>query len=172
MAKNSRRRRSAGRQSRKPKLTRRAFVSHSSPDDRYVQELVRFLQTIGYDEVFNDSHTIKPDELCWERIEKGILGCDAFVFVLSHASVKSCWVDREVQFAREQEKKVIPVRIDDCKLPSSFNGRDVNDRAGKSRSVTRSISVHHASPGTRRKSSSAATNGSMRLMVAAWQPEY
>jgi hypothetical protein len=30
-----------------------------------------------------------------------------------------------VQFAREQGKKVIPIRIDDCKLPAGFDGRDV-----------------------------------------------
>ena len=41
--------------------------------------------------------------------------------------MKSYWVDREVQFARGHGKRVIPVRIDDCKLPPSFNGRDVID---------------------------------------------
>jgi TIR domain len=102
-----------------------AFVSHSSPDDRYVQEMVQYLRKLGYDEVFNDSHTIEPDELFWDRIEKGIIACDAFVVILSHASVNSYWVDREVQFARERGKKIIPVRIDDCKLPAGFDGRDV-----------------------------------------------
>jgi TIR domain len=105
----------------------RAFVSHSSPDDRYVQEMVQYLRTLGYDEVFDDGHTIEPDELFWNRIEHGILKCDAFVVILSHASVKSYWVDREVQFAREHGKRVIPVRIDDCKLPPIFDGRDVID---------------------------------------------
>jgi hypothetical protein len=104
-----------------------AFISHSSPDDRYVQEMVQYLRTLGYDDVFNDAHTIAPDELFWARIEKGINDCDAFVVILSHASVQSCWVDREVTFARDHGKKVIPVRIDDCKLPPSFDGRDVID---------------------------------------------
>ena len=45
--------------------------------------------------------------------------------MLSHASVKSYWVDREVQFARAEGKRVIPIRIDDSKLPGSFDGRDV-----------------------------------------------
>ncbi len=105
----------------------RAFISHSSPDDRYVQEMVQYLHALGYDEVFNHGHTIAPDELFWNKIETGIRECDAFVVVLSHASVKSYWVDREVQFAREQGKKVIPVRIDDCKPPTGFDGRDVID---------------------------------------------
>jgi hypothetical protein len=102
-----------------------AFISHSSQDDRYVQEMVQYLRKLGYAEVFNDSHTIEPDEEFWPRIEHGIRECDAFVVVLSHASVSSYWVDREVRFAREQGKTVIPIRIDDCRLPESFDGRDV-----------------------------------------------
>jgi hypothetical protein len=102
-----------------------AFISHSSPDDRYVEEFVQLVRSLGFEEIFKDSHTIEPDALFWERIERGICGCDAFVVVLSHASVQSYWVDREVQYARSQGKKVIPVRIDDCKLPASFEGRDV-----------------------------------------------
>ncbi len=104
---------------------RSAFISHSSPDDRYVQEFVQLVRSLGYDEVFNDTHTIEPDEYFWPRIEQGICDCDAFVVILSHASVTSYWVDREVQFAREQNKKVIPIRIDDCRLHTGFDGRDV-----------------------------------------------
>lgn len=104
-----------------------AFISHSSPDDRYVMELFQFLRGLGYDEIFNDGHSIEPDAKFWEKIEAAILACDAFVVVLSHASVKSYWVDREVQFAREKGKKILPIRIDDCKPPSSFEGRDIID---------------------------------------------
>jgi hypothetical protein len=104
---------------------RNAFISHSSPDDRYVTELVQLVRSLDYDEVFNDSHTIEPDAEFWPRIEHGIRDCSAFVVVLSHSSVGSYWVDREVQFARQLGKKIIPVRIDNCKLPGSFDGRDV-----------------------------------------------
>jgi hypothetical protein len=103
------------------------FMSHSSPDDGYVAHMERFVRGLGYDDVFNDGHTMVPDEPFWERIEKGIGDCDAFVVILSQASVKSIWVDREVQFARGLGKKVIPIRIDDCTLPTTFEGRDVID---------------------------------------------
>ncbi len=70
--------------------------------------------------------------------------CDAFVVILSHASVKSYWVDREVQFARDRGRKVIPVRIDDCKLPPSFDGRDVIDlRQGRGDKVQARPVTHH-----------------------------
>jgi hypothetical protein len=119
-----------------PAEPKRAFISHSSPDDRYVQEMVQYLRKLGFSEVFNDSHTIELDEEFWPRIEQGIRECDAFVVVLSHASVKSYWVDREVQFARDNGKKVIPIRIDDCQLPASFDGRDVGElRQGRGERV-------------------------------------
>ncbi|MCA9046637.1 MAG: toll/interleukin-1 receptor domain-containing protein, partial [Planctomycetaceae bacterium] len=102
-----------------------AFISHSSPDDRYVQEFVQLVGSLGFDEVFNDSHSIRPDEYFWPKIEEGIQKCDAFVVILSQASVQSYWVDKEVQFARAKGKPIIPVRIDNCKLPASFDGRDV-----------------------------------------------
>jgi tetratricopeptide (TPR) repeat protein len=104
-----------------------AFISHSSPDDRYVTELEQFVRGLGYDDVFNDGHSIAADEKFWQCIEQNILACDAFVVVLSHASVDSYWVDREVQFARAAGKRVVPIRIDDCRLPPSFEGRDVID---------------------------------------------
>jgi hypothetical protein len=102
-----------------------AFISHSSPDDGYVAELIQLVRSLGYDEIFNDSHTIEPDAEFWPRIEQGIRDCDAFVVVLSHASVGSYWVDQEVRFARQLGRKVVPIRIDDCRLPTSFDGRDV-----------------------------------------------
>ena len=104
-----------------------AFISHSSVDDRYVAELEQLLRASGFGQVFNDAHTIPPDAELWEQIEAGIRGCDAFYVILSHDSVASDWVDREVQFARAENKKIVPVRIDDCKLPAGCDGRDVID---------------------------------------------
>ena len=102
-----------------------AFISHSSSDDRYVTELEQLVRSLGYTDVFNDGNSNETEPEFWKCIEASIRGCDAFVVVLSHASVTSTWVDREVQFARAHGKKVIPVWIDDCKLPASFDGRDV-----------------------------------------------
>ncbi len=47
----------------------RAFVSHSSADDRYVAEMESFLRAAGFEEVFNDVSAIKPDEKFWPKIE-------------------------------------------------------------------------------------------------------
>ena len=124
---------------------KRAFVSHSGPDDRYVAEFVQLVRSLGFAEVFNDSHTIEPDEKFWERIERGIRECDAFVVILSRASVQSQWVDKEVQFARAQGRRVIPIRIDDCTLPPSFDGRDVIElkHVGQAQRIHPPKFLHH-----------------------------
>ncbi len=114
----------------------RAFISHSGKDDRYVQELDQFLRACGYGEVFNDGHSIPTGEQFWPHIEQGIRTCDTFVVVLSHDSVKSDWVDKEVRLALELGKKVIPVRIDDCKPPPSLQKYDTLDfRPGRGERV-------------------------------------
>jgi hypothetical protein len=40
---------------------RRAIVSHSSYDDRFVAEMEAFLRAARYDEVFNDVSAIRAD---------------------------------------------------------------------------------------------------------------
>lgn len=124
-----------------------AFISHSTRDDYYVQECVQLLRAQGYREVFNDGQSIAVDELFWPRIEQGIRDCDHFYVILSQDSVKSTWVDREAELARNVGKKVFGIRIDDCTLPSSFEGRDVLDlrpRRGEKRKIASSRIVRHA----------------------------
>lgn len=106
---------------------RRAFVSHSTSDDRYVAEMESFLRAAGFDDVFNDVSAIRPDEKFWPKIEKGIAKCQALVVVITFASSGSEWVKREVEYARELSKKIIPVWVEDCPIPPIFADRDVID---------------------------------------------
>jgi len=106
---------------------RRAFISHSSADDRYVAELESLLRAAGLVDAFNDVSSIRPDEKFWPTIERGIAECDTVVVVISAASNASEWVQREVEFARGLSKNIIPVWIENCPLPPIFADRDVID---------------------------------------------
>jgi len=106
---------------------RRAFVSHSTADDRYVAEMESFLRAAGYDEVFNDVRSIAPDAALWPAIEKGIADANTLVVVITTASTASAWVTREVELARRLSKDIIPVWIQDCPVPPIFADRDVID---------------------------------------------
>ena len=117
---------------------RRAFVSHSSADDRYVAEMESFLRNAaGFDEVFNDVSAIQPDEKFWTRIEEGITNCDSFVVVITAASSASDWVKREVEYARSLPRKVIPLWVEDCPRPPTFADRDVIDFRPRTRELLR-----------------------------------
>lgn len=114
---------------------RRAFVSHSTTDDGYVAEMESFLRAAGFDEVFNDVSSIKPDEEFWPTIERGITNCDTLIVVITSASIDSEWVKREVECARKLKKSIIPVWIEDCPVPPTFEDRDVIDFRPRTRKV-------------------------------------
>src|SRR5439155_330367 len=116
---------------------RSAFVSHSTSDDSFVAEMESFLRAAGFDEVFNDVSTIRPDERFWTAIEKGIADADTLVVVITTASTTSEWVKREVEFARDLSKKVIPIWVEDCPLPSTFADHDVIDFRPRTRAERR-----------------------------------
>ncbi|HAB18683.1 MAG TPA: toll/interleukin-1 receptor domain-containing protein [Verrucomicrobiota bacterium] len=116
---------------------RRAFVSHSTADDRYVAEMESLLRAAGFDEVFNDVSSIRPDEQLWPKIQEGIAGAEALIVVITAASNSSTWVTREVEFARGLAKKVIPLWLEDCPLPSTFADRDVIDFRPRARGERR-----------------------------------
>lgn len=114
-------------QDQPPSPSRQAFISHARADDGYVAELESFLRAMGFDGVFNDASAISPDEKFWPRIEQGIRQSEALVVVITAASNGSEWVKREVEFARNLPRKVIPVWIEDCPVPELFADRDVID---------------------------------------------
>jgi len=116
---------------------RSAFVSHSTSDDSFVAEMESFLRAAGFDEVFNDVSSIRPDERFWPAIEKGIADADTLVVVITTASTTSEWVKREVEFARDLSKKVIPIWVEDCPLPSTFADHDVIDFRPRTRAERR-----------------------------------
>ena len=116
---------------------RRAFVTHSTRDDYYVAELESLLRAAGFDDVFNDVSSIKPDEEFWPKIEKGIAESDTLFIVITTASNASDWVRREVEFARGLPRKVIPLWVEDCPLPPIFADRDVIDFRPRTRELLR-----------------------------------
>jgi hypothetical protein len=59
--------------------------------------------------------------------------------VLTTASMKSAWVKREVELARQLDKTVVPIWIEECELPETFADRDVIDFRPRNRISGRKI---------------------------------
>lgn len=94
------------------------FLSHSSPDKRFVRWLAEHLRTEGA-KVWIDESEIKVGDSLIDKISEGIDRCDYLAAVISPSSVDSEWVRRELNIALTQEikgrrVKVLPLIIGDC----------------------------------------------------------
>ena len=98
------------------------FLSHSSIDKPFVRKLAADIRRSGFF-VWVDEAEIKIGDSLIEKIENGIDNTDFLGVVISSASIKSEWVNREVRIALSQEIlgkriKVLPILLENVAIPS------------------------------------------------------
>jgi len=96
------------------------FISYSSADQEFAERLHADLQAKGV-RCWFAPEDLKIGDRFQERIEESIRVFDKVMIVLSDASVRSRWVEREVNAAWEREERekrtvLFPIRIDDAVL--------------------------------------------------------
>lgn len=94
------------------------FISYSSHDQSFAERLHADLVAKNL-RVWFAPEDLKTGDRFQERIEDSIRLFDKVMVVLSEASAKSRWVEREVDAAREREDRekrtvLFPIRIDDA----------------------------------------------------------
>lgn len=106
----------------------RVFISYSHTDSKFVNELADKLQASGVD-VWIDKWKIKVGDSITGKINEGIGESDFLLVVLSQRSVRSKWVQEEINAALirniEQDKRafILPVLIEDCEMPTILQHR-------------------------------------------------
>lgn len=95
------------------------FVSYSHKDLEFAKKLVNWLEGKGY-KVWMDKRRILPGANYLESIADGIGKADAFIPLLSAESVSSKWVAREIIFALEHDRNIIPVLVQFAELPDGL----------------------------------------------------
>ena len=122
------------------------FVSYSRRDTDFVRRLCEALAARGKD-VWLDTETIADAELFPEAIRRAIEECEAFLFVITPASVESAYCEQEVDYAGELGKRIVPVlreRVPDDVLPVPIRDRNwipFLDEAEFDRSVERVVTA-------------------------------
>ena len=104
------------------------FISHSSKDKDWVKELVEALNERTRDSplvIWFDENNISPGDYIFQQIEDGITNSNHIGVVLSPESVNSDWVSFERMIFQTmdplgREKKLIPLLLRDCKIPTSL----------------------------------------------------
>ncbi|MCC5842561.1 MAG: toll/interleukin-1 receptor domain-containing protein [Opitutales bacterium] len=98
------------------------FLSHSSNDNFFARKLAEKLSQVGV-KVWIDEAELRIGDSLLAKISSAIQESDFVGAILSHNSVKSSWVQKELAIAMGKEiggKQVVvlPILIDSCKIPS------------------------------------------------------
>ena len=94
----------------------RIYMAYSSKDSRISKRIAESLRRRRF-EVWYDKREIRVGDSIVQKISHGLKQGDFLVAVLSKNSVKSKWVQKELSAALHIRLPVLPVRIDDCKVP-------------------------------------------------------
>jgi len=102
------------------------FVSYSRNDSPFVARLASAIES-GGKKVWLDSSDIEDSEVFPLAIRSAIESSDAFLFVISPASVASRFCEQEVDYAILLNKRLVPVlrtRVPDEELPEPIRERN------------------------------------------------
>lgn len=110
---------------------RKLFISYSHDDVFKVKRFALLLSLHGF-EVWMDEKNISNGDNYTTKILNGIHESDAYLVFLSSSSIKSPWVNAEIDFAlREKIEKnnltIIPVLLEDVEIPVSLSNIDYLD---------------------------------------------
>ena len=92
------------------------FISYSRKDLAFVERLAKDLKGAGL-EVWYDLSGLEVGQRWGSEIQKAIRKSKYILIILSPASARSEWVEREVLFASNRKLKVVPVLYKSCELP-------------------------------------------------------
>lgn len=120
------------------------FLCHSSKDKPAVKRIAQYLRAYGV-KCWLDEAEIKAGESLTKKIGEAILSMQYFATFLSTRSVKSEWVQRELQIAIQEELSkhkviVIPILLQHVQLPPFLRDKlyvDFTNRAKVEESIAR-----------------------------------
>ncbi|MFF7065576.1 TIR domain-containing protein [Pseudomonas sp. NPDC008258] len=104
------------------------FLSHTSADKPFVRELKRRLEAHGVTDVWLDEAEILIGDSLIKKIDDGLRKTRYIAVVLSSRSIKSPWVERELEIALTREISsgevvVLPILYEKCEVPSFLTGK-------------------------------------------------
>ncbi|MCC6613933.1 MAG: toll/interleukin-1 receptor domain-containing protein [Anaerolineae bacterium] len=102
------------------------FVSHSSKDKAFVEDLAGLFDAAGLD-LWVDVEDIADGATWAKSIQQGVEDCQTMIVVWSANARASEWVERETLLALRLNKPVFIAQIDDTPLPIYLINRQATD---------------------------------------------
>lgn len=92
------------------------FISHSTEDDEFVNQLSRSLKRDGF-KTWVD-HQDMPPSVAWvKHLEEMLLASDVLILVLSEKARQSAYVEAEWHTFFSLKRPIITIRLDQCQAP-------------------------------------------------------
>ena len=100
----------------------RIFISYNHLDRTHANVISLALSNNHYCDVFLDFWEMAVGDKILDRIDKEISDSDFVIALISPNSMKSAWVEKELQIVLEKQEKeerrlLIPILIQDCEVP-------------------------------------------------------
>ena len=96
------------------------FISYSRANRTIAEQLTRVLEQQGLS-VWVDYKTLKGGSTWEDEVENALRNADIFVTILSKESVNSNWVHAETGYALSLKKRIIPILVEDVRLPLNLS---------------------------------------------------
>jgi hypothetical protein len=104
------------------------FLSHTGADKPFVRDLKQKLESHGVKDIWLDEAEIMIGDSLTKKIKEGLKKTKYIGVVLSPRSIKSAWVERELEIAINREIStgevaVLPLLYETCDLPAFLVGK-------------------------------------------------
>lgn len=104
--------------------TPQVFLSYSHADRKFAEKIATYLRKNGVEVWLDKWEILVGDSLIQKIFEEGLSKCDVFLILLSNESVKSSWVQRELDVAMINKMKgvtkIMPIVIEKCNIPNAL----------------------------------------------------
>jgi len=108
-------------------MTRRVFISYQHADQMKASGLNLMTHNKNVDVDFTGRHLLDPvksrdPDYISRKIKEKISGSSAAIVLIGKETAGSAWVDKEIEWCREQGKGIIGIRIDTgAAIPEALN---------------------------------------------------
>ncbi len=92
-------------------MTKTVFISYQRQQESQIRELVAALEQTGHDVWYDQKLKVGQD--WWEEILNHIESMEIIILALSPSYLKSQACEREWKYARDLNKTIIPLRMDE-----------------------------------------------------------
>jgi hypothetical protein len=108
------------------KIKPRVFLSYNINDTDFARRLIKDLETNSIT-IYNENEIADPGEAIDDNITKHIRASDTLIVILSRNTMKTRFLKKEIEIAKESKKTIIPLLMDDIEIPSFLNNLKAAD---------------------------------------------